>query len=452
MGKSNPEDLLRSFGSAFGSTEPSWLIRTPGRINLIGEHTDYNGFPVMPVAIDRAVYVAVAPRDDGLVKLKNVQGADYGPREFALQMRIPPHPQGDWANYIKAAVQEILLRHPEGLSGPQIFKGFSCLIDGDIPPASGLSSSSALVVAGALAFCAVNEIEIPRQELASLLAEAEHYVGTRGGGMDQAICLLAQEGHVLKIDFFPLRTAPAPFPEDYCILAAHSTVPAAKTESQMQAYNRRVLECKLGTALLRRTTENPNAERLADLVAEGTGWVPYRLTDALSDILHGQRETTIDHIADILDSDREELQLWLRSETDLEDLPDASEGVKVLPRCKHVFSEARRVDEAFESLQAGNPSGLGRLMNESHRSCAEDYEISCTKLDRLVVIMQEAGAAGARLTGAGFGGFAIGLVSNSAKSEVRDRLRKGFYEPKGLDVANHVFRFTPQAGASVTKL
>lgn len=443
---------MRSFRSAFGEAEPAYFIRAPGRINLIGEHTDYNGFPVMPFAISRAIYAAVAPRDDKLVKLQNLQGEEYGPREFCIEKSIPPHPQGDWANYFKASVQGLLDRFQGQQSHLRDLRGFSCLVDGNIPPAAGLSSSSALVIAGALAFCAVNDIEMPRPYLATLLAEAEQYVGTRGGGMDQAICLMAKETHVLKIDFFPLRISPAPFPRDHCILAAHSTVPAAKTENQMEAYNQRVLECTLGTALLARLTRNGNAERLADLVDEAAGRGPSELSHELADLLSGQDTVTVRQIARLWNLEVSDFRKWLQSKTAIDAIPAPSQKLKVLPRCRHVFSEARRVQQALNSLRAGDIEALGRLMNQSHRSCAQDYEISCKELDELVALMREAGAAGARLTGAGFGGFAIGLVRKSAVSAVRESLNMDFYQVRNGSADDYVFEFTPQEGASVTEL
>jgi len=444
------EALLTSFRSVFITTSPVYFVRAPGRINLIGEHTDYNGFPVMPLAIDRAIRAVFSPRDDRFVSIRNVADK-YSPRKFRIKRRIPRHPQGDWVNYVKAGVQGIISRLQERRDKllPDL-RGFDCLFDGNIPPAAGLSSSSALVVASALAFCAVNELKVLRRELATLMAESEHYVGTRGGGMDQAICLLGQKDHVLKIDFFPLRTAPAPLPPDYSILAAHSTVPAAKTQAQMQAYNRRVLECRLGTTLLGRATGNPDVVRLADLVDEPTGWTPTKLVDQLSDMLDGSRTVTLARVAALLDTGEDELRHWLRSETALEEAPQSSECLKILPRCRHVFSEARRVEEAFQKLRAGDAEAVGRLLDRSHRSCAEDYEISCPELDRLTAMMRDAGAAGARLTGAGFGGFAIGLVRERDVPAVTDVLSRGFYGPRGLEPSDYVFEFTPQDGASVT--
>lgn len=155
-------NLAQRFPAQFGAGQPAWFIRAPGRINLIGEHTDYNGFPVMPMGIERAVRMAVAPRDDGLVVLKNADPSLYGDRDFEVAASIPPYPTGDWGNYVKAAVQSLVgCALDGGWTGDEL-KGMSCLVEGDVPPAAGLSSSTALVVAAGLAFSAVNGLGVGR--------------------------------------------------------------------------------------------------------------------------------------------------------------------------------------------------------------------------------------------------------------------------------------------------
>ncbi len=266
--------LLERFRAAFPRGGPLWCVRAPGRINLIGEHTDYNGFPVMPMAIDRAVRIVCAPRSDGAVELRDANEADYGPRRFGIARRIEPYEAGDWGNYVKAAVQG-LVDHAVAAGGRlSDLRGMTCVVDGDIPVEAGLSSSTAVVVASALAFARVNGLHIRRRRMAELTAEAEHYVGTRGGGMDQAACLLGEEGKALKVDFFPLRAQPVPFPRDFCIVAAHSTVSARKSGGRREAYNQRVAECAVGVHILARALGTPPQRRLADLARLRPGLCP----------------------------------------------------------------------------------------------------------------------------------------------------------------------------------
>lgn len=444
-----PKELSRlaeQFGSRFDGRRPSWLIRAPGRINLIGEHTDYNGFPVLPMAIDRAIRMAVAPRDDGAVVLKNVASSLYEDRQFKLAEAATPYASGDWGNYVKAAVQSLLeLAFEEGreLDG---LRGISCLVDGDIPTAAGLSSSTGLVVASGLAFCGANHLSLGRRAMADRMAEAEHYVGTQGGGMDQAVCLLAREGEALKIDFFPLRVVRLPFPPDHRIIAAHSTVRAKKTGQHRLRYNRRVLECKVGVHLLARQLGVEPPERLADL-AEHARQSLAELSELIGQAVEGREGLSLRRAAALLDIDPGRFTRQFLRMTDGQLLPMPGEGLKVLPRCRHVFSETERTERAAACLKDGDLSGFGRLMDESHRSCARDYEISCYELDQLVGLMRDAGALGARLTGAGFGGFAICLVHRDRVAAVERALEGEFYAPRDLPAEGNVFVFQPVEGA-----
>ncbi len=438
--------LKEAFPQRFDGAQPTHLIRAPGRINLIGEHTDYNGFPVLPMAIDPAIRVAVAPRDDAAVELRDVAQITYGDRRFPVSDAIASYDQGDWGNYAKAAVQSLAQLAAEEGRAPGELRGMSCLVDGDIPSAAGLSSSTALVVAMGLAFSAVNGLGVGRRRMAERMAVAEHYVGTQGGGMDQAVCLLAREGEALKIDFFPLRATRYPFPADYVIVAAHSTVRAKKTGQHRLLYNRRVLECRIGAHLLARRLEVDPPERLADLACR----VSNPATDLpalLDEAMEGRESLSLRRAAALFDTDAGR---FMRSFLRLEDgrlLPMPGDGLKVLQRCRHVFGEAERTERAAECLKAGDMAGFGRLMDASHRSCAQDYEISCYELDQLAGLMREAGALGARLTGAGFGGFTIGLVHRDRVAAVQHAVIEGFYVPRGQETDGNVFVFEPQEGA-----
>jgi len=451
----HPDSLAETFRQRFPHAQPRWLVRAPGRINLIGEHTDYNGYPVLPMALGRAIRVVVAPSDDAIVQLANAHAEHYANREFEIADGVPPFPAGDWGNYAKAAVVSLVRHWRDGNAAP---RGMRCMVDGDVPPAAGLSSSSALVVASALAFAAANDkaplfsTDQGRAELADLMAHAEHYVGTQGGGMDQAICMLARDACALRIGFFPLRASHVTFPRDCVVVAAHSTMHSAKAQARRTAYNRRVLECNIGRQLLARRLGVEGAARLGDLAPPDDDGRLRELTELLAAEVGGRDALALGEAASLFGLAPDEFSdRWLRMK-DGSPLPVPDDGLKVLPRCRHVFSEAARVVAASDAMERGDCEAVGRLMNQSHASCAQDYEISTEELDELTGILRAGGAFGARLTGAGFGGFAIALAAREAVDEMRGRLASEFYEKRGLNAEEHVFAFTPAAGAEVQEL
>jgi galactokinase len=190
-------------------------------VNLIGEHTDYNGLPVFPMALQRQVRIAVRARDDGMVVLHN-EDARFPAVEFEIEPAIPPYVQGSWGNYAKAPANEMARRFA-------IWRGFEGLVSSDVPPAAGLSSSSALVNAVGLALAHINEVPTEPRLLAEVMADAEQYVGTRGGGMDQAISLGARDRCAAKITFAPLRLRHVSVPDDWCFVVADTGVRAEKS-------------------------------------------------------------------------------------------------------------------------------------------------------------------------------------------------------------------------------
>jgi galactokinase len=282
----------------------------------------------------------------------------------------------------------------------------------DIPVAAGLSSSSALVVAAALALVTANDLAMPLTELMQLLAEAERYVGTWGGGMDQAICLGAKPQCAARVDFNPLRLTPRPIPPTWRFLVASSLVRAEKSGAAREIYNRRTAECReaLTMVLRRHGLVGPiNSYRIL-LGAVGA-------------------------------------QLLMREAEEMED--------PVLGRrFRHVTSEGRRVIEAEHALAAGDIETLGHLMLASHASLRDDYEVSTPELDDLVEIAVRGGAAGARLTGAGLGGCIVALSDGERHEEIREALADGFYKGRQFegDLTEHLFVAEPSAGASVTTL
>ena len=421
------ERLLTLYCSSFSGQNPACIVRAPGRVNLIGEHTDYNGYPVMPMAIDRDFVFILAPRGNGTIDIIN-ESSSFERRTFDARFPVPPYQQGDWGNYIKAAVHGIL---ESGWVEPKKAVGFQAVVGGTIPESAGLSSSSALVVASALAFLAANGKQIDKEQLAELLARSERYVGSEGGGMDHAVSLLAEAGKALKIDFFPLRTQPVSLPENLSFVVCNSLIRAPKSESIRYAYNRRVIECRLATALVARAVEERSGKknhpnRLADVSGENLG-LEQRTIDKIVVQAIGKKPLSLKEIAQHLGETTEDVQKRLCTLRDGTVLTEPPDGFKIWSRYKHVVTEAQRVDLAVGAFRVGDASTVGKLMNESHTSCRDDYEISCPELEALVSMGRELGALGARLTGAGFGGCTVNAVPSNQVTQFKDGVTAAYY-------------------------
>ena len=404
--KTVPE-LRQGFHEAHPDGGEPKVCRAPGRINLIGEHVDYNGLPVLPMTVDRDIRIAFAPRGDGIVRMASA--GDRFPRaEFRNCRDIPSSAAGSWDNYCKAAVQ--------GLNGrlrPERFPGMDLFVAGDVPIASGLSSSSALVVSFSLAYLDVIgqrlDTEFSRLELAVLLAEAEQYVGTRGGGMDQAVILMGREGAARKINFYPLVAEEVPLFEDCELVACNSLVKVEKSGEALHRYNAGPLTSRLIRALVEKQAqrefgEEVELERLADL------WYgPLCLTnEEVRDLFERaflSETTTLEQVSATVDMTIESIRdKWIG------DLVEPPAGFRLRARARHQLTEFARVETAWNMALAGDAVGFGEMMNGSHASCAEDYRVSCPELDELVAVARRAGSLGSRLTGAGFGGCTVNLV------------------------------------------
>ncbi len=397
---------LSFFVQHFGPAEPKHLTRAPGRVNLIGEHTDYNGLPVFPMALQRSVTILFAERDDTTVRLANLD-PQFPACSFELSDDIEPDAPGAWANYVKAAAQALCLRHGS-------LRGLDGVVSSDLPVAAGLSSSSALTVAAALSFLHRNDIHMEPLELMELVARGERYVGTEGGGMDQAICLGGRPNTALKIDFEPppLRLTPTTVPSDWRFVVAFSMVRAEKSGAARDTYNLRGAECRDALrSMTERLPEAAGATRYADLMT----LVPVKT-------------------------------LVAAAETVLED-PQRQ-------RFRHVITEAERVEKAREAMVASDLEAFGRLMCESHESLRNDYEVSCESLDGLVDIAMSSGARGARLTGAGLGGSIVALCPAEQTAALVEALSREFYAPRNVSnpQAEHLIVAEPSGGASVIRL
>lgn len=399
--------LEETFEEAFGGA-PTHRVQAPGRVNLMGEHIDYLGLPVLPMALQRRVEVVFRLRDDERVVLHNVDPA-FPPVDFEIEPGLPPSVQGSWENYVKAPAHEMARRLA-------IWRGIEGVVSSDVPQAAGLSSSSALVNAVGLALAYANEVGTELRDFAPLMADAEQYVGTRGGGMDQAISLGARNRAVSRITFAPLRLRHVIVPDDWCVVVADTGVRAEKSGAARLAYNRRREECE----------------------------------EALR-ILGGHVATK--NITDKLETDYPGLLHALDPRT----LLDVAEGVlrgPTLRRFRHAVSEATRVERAVDRIRAGDVTGFGALMDESHESLRGDYSVSCSELDELVTIAREGGAAGAKLTGAGFGGCVVALADRWTVGSVLETLVAEYFEHRGIAdrIDERLFVAVPSSGASVEQL
>ena len=441
------EQLLHKFDQSFSGGDVA-IFRAPGRVNLIGEHTDYNGLPVLPMSINLDVMIACSRRKDNRVCLRS--NATYPDAEFAISHTIPRSPPGSWDNYVKGAAQ-ILQRCAMESDRSTSLRGFNAVVHGDIPAGSGLSSSAALVVCSALVLNEWNELGLNRQQLADLTARGERYVGTQGGGMDQTASLFGEINNALFIEFFPIRIQKIPIPSECAVVVCNSMVPAEKSASHRNSYNRRVIECRLGVAMINRFLGDNQVCRLGNLnigdFDEFIEDVFDREIYSLSEIAQycGVRDVTIrENYLDLSDGSL---------------FNDGTAFFKIKSRCRHVLSEGARVRKGRTSLTEGDIDEFGRLMDASHVSCEKDYEISCPELNALVSICRDAGAIGARLSGAGFGGCVVSIVEKGQVASFLTRVEKGYYKnylplkrPELVDnlesASEHMYHLTTTPGAA----
>jgi N-acetylgalactosamine kinase len=275
--------------------------------------------------------------------------------------------------------------------------------------------------------------------------------------MDQAISLMGRAGHALRIDFYPLQTRAAVLPDKYSVVVANSTIKAAKTTEALDKYNRRPIECRLAAAVLKRTFSERYGREvpiclLGDIdehklaIPESEIW---KIADA---VLH-EDPYTLREIAGILGQSPVKTAALYCKRRDGSIFPDPEDGFKLQQRYRHVIEEGRRVKRSVRALEAEDIPMFGELMNQSHRSCRDLYEISCPELDRLVGISLEAGALGSRLTGAGFGGCTVNLVENSKVESFIQRVTQSYYrEYLGRDDRNFetlIFPCRAAEGASI---
>ncbi len=437
------EALAMTLRASSNRSSRIFAVRAPGRVNLIGEHTDYSGLPVLPIAIDRSTIIVAAPRDDSKVELHNVD-SHFTAREFRLEASIPPYPTGDWANYVKAGFQGVIDHFGKLGVGVEQLRGLDMIVDGRVPPAAGLSSSAALTVSSALALMAANDLAQDALETAQMVARSEWYVGTMAGGMDQAASMLGRRDHALLIHFDPLRVTPVKMPPGAAIIVADSLEVADKAGRVREAYNRRVVECAIAARVIGKALGLENVCVLGDLVKQIEKWSAHDIVETLAG--SAPESVSFAQASKLLTADEESLRAEILGDDRTRIVIDKSRPLEILRRARHVLTETERVYAAAEALAAGHLEEMGALMDASHRSLGDDFEASTSRLDAMVACAREAGAFGARLTGAGFGGCIIALVPEADAGAVLKRIERDCYAKLGLEAASRALHTVVHAG------
>jgi N-acetylgalactosamine kinase len=472
---------------------PVAILRSPGRINLMGRHVDHQGGSVNVMAINRELLVVASPRQDDLVQVRNADPARFPPNSFRITQliseldwndwlsavegprtrRLLDLARGDWSTYVKAAV----LRLQEHFRD-RLLHGMDLFVAGDIPMGAGLSSSSALVVAAAEACARFNDLPLTPRDLVGLCGEGEWFVGTRGGTADHAAIRLSERGTLQRIGFFPFRIeGTAPFPEGHDLVVCNSGIYAGKSADARHRYNQKVTSYHIARTLFRHLRPG-----LADRIEHLRDITPQRLGVPFPDFcsLLGELPESVS---------REEVRQFLRhvSESEVERLERLFEsheepagGYRVRDVAVFGLTEIERAQRCLGCLETGAVDELGRLMTASHdgdrisvrgpdgvrvpatarvtlRDLQEigqspapaerfslypgSYACSLPEIDEIVdTLLDMPGVRGAQMAGAGLGGCVMALVSTDTSTAAVEALRRRGLE---ADVLH------PIAGAAV---
>lgn len=377
------------FAKLYGR-QPQWIAAAPGRVNLIGEHTDYNDGFVFPMAIERYTVIAAAPaiKDANHVRFRSTSI----PQTFTLDLSKPlaPFPKGTWANYPTGVIAGFIAR---GLKPA----GFDALVHSTVPLGGGLSSSAALEVATATLLEVTTHTRLDPVEKALLCQKAEHeYAGMPCGIMDQFISVMAKENHVMLLD---------------CRSRTPELVPMTDPAVAVLIINTNVKHELTGS-------EYPTRRKQCETAALALG-------------LRSLRDAT----ADMLEAARGRL--------------DAA----VYRRARHVIGEIERTVRAAAAVRASDWAEMGRLMYASHYSLRDDYEVSCAELDAVVELAKgigiNGGVYGCRMTGGGFGGCCVALVQTAKVEAISNQIASGYKQKTGIEPTLFVSR--PAPGATVVK-
>ncbi|MDI2113615.1 galactokinase [Commensalibacter nepenthis] len=375
------KETLLLFGKKYGYSAEI-LVQAPGRVNLIGEHTDYNDGFVLPCAINYNTLVASRPRSDYQV---NVIAVDFdGKDNFELNKPITQS-ENSWANYVRGVFKYIQEIHPD-------FTGMDLVIHGNVPLGAGLSSSAALEISIATTIKTLHNLDIDPKELAKICQKAENqFVGMNCGIMDQFISTLGEKDHALLIDCRNLETVSISIPTDISVVIINSNVKHGLVDSE---YNLRRQQCEEAASILNVT----------------------KLRDATIELLE-QHKTQMSDV--------------------------------IYRRAKHIITENARTLEAARALSENNISKMGELMQESHLSMKDDFEITAPAVDCLVNIVKSVlgDKGGVRMTGGGFGGCIVALAPKEMVDEIRQTVEKEYQNQTNLKESFYLCHAVNGAGS-----
>jgi galactokinase len=376
----NIEKLSAAFKQHFHESHDRTFF-APGRINLIGEHTDYNGGHVFPCAITYGTYAHARKREDKLIRLYSLNFEETGIIEFHVD-ELDYNKEHDWANYPKGMVR--FLKE----AGYPILNGFDCLIYGNIPNGAGLSSSASIELLTGVLLEGLFKLEVPRVELVKIGQRVENeFIGVNSGIMDQFAIGMGKKDSGILLDCSTLEYEYAPIQlENHHILIMNTNKRRELADSK---YNERRAECE----------------------------------EALQQL---QTKLSIQSLGDLTEEEFEENRQLIHNET-------------IYKRAKHAVYENARTIKALKALNSGDLDTFGKLMNESHQSLKEDYEVTGEELDALVeAAWNQEGVLGARMTGAGFGGCAIAIVENEKVEAFIANVGKAYKEAVGYEADFYV--------------
>ncbi|MCL4125225.1 UNVERIFIED_CONTAM: hypothetical protein GTU68_017797 [Idotea baltica] len=373
--------VAKTFKDKFKTT-PSIAVRAPGRINLIGEHTDYNDGFVLPAAIDKAIYFCLSKRDDNTIVLCSVDLED----ELELSLNNIERSNKDWANFLLGVIKEIKE------TNPKLNSGFNLTFGGDVPLGAGLSSSAAIESGLAYALNQLYDLDFSLLDLAKIAQKAEHnFAGVRCGIMDMYASLMGKEGKVIQLDCKNLTHSYLPFEmEDIAVVLFNSGVKHNLAES---AYNERREQCEEGLSFFQ--NQYPQIQSFRDL----------------------------------------DFETLAKHKSDLE--------AKVYDRCLYVLSEEDRMKKATVALTKGDLDSFGDLMYQTHDGLKNDYEVSCTELDFLVDLTKNnSNVLGSRMMGGGFGGCTINLVKKDSVADLINVVKSSYLKEFGIDLEHFQVQIT----------
>jgi len=494
---------LGAFAERYGADRNVIIIRSAGRVNLLGTHIDHRGGSVNPIAV-KHMWLVVEPRDDDQVLAKNFESDDFPDEQFSISRCLPAgekienwdtwcheeyekrrhDPSVSWSNYIRAAV--LYLQHlntkDDGSFNPAI-RGMNMMVYGNIPRAAGLSSSSALVMITVEAVIRINSLHIKAADSVEHWGFAEWYVGTRGGCSDHAAIIYGRHHTILHMTAFPLSVEQAALPAGYCFVLANSSIKAKKQAGARDIFNSRVAGYIFGLMLIRKNFPEyaDKLERLRDVNPERLGVDQSKIYRMVKSLPVSARRTDI---LRLLPSDEQKIHRVFRSHAESQD------GYPIRQVCLYGIAECIRAEMAPQCLRAGDMKTFGELINTSHdgdrvtklvdgRRIPTDnsypderidaligdlesgdpermsraklwrqgggYNVSLPEIDELVdIALATEGVIGAGLVGAGMGGCIVAVVEDKHARRLVENMTEQYYHPRNLPVRAEII--TPVGG------